>query len=68
MTARIPCKSGCGGTRQPGRYLCLACWRALPAAARGALSRTDSRALARLRELHRQLDAGIPPAEIEVTP
>ncbi|MGW0566116.1 hypothetical protein [Streptomyces tauricus] len=63
-----PCKGGCRGTRQPHRYLCLTCWHALPAAARRALARSDAHAVARLRELHRQLEAGIPLTEIEVTP
>jgi len=39
-----------------------------PAAARRALNRRDSHAHARLRELHNQLDAGIPLAEIRVSP
>lgn len=49
-------------------YLCGNCWGRLSAATRRALNRKDSRAVARLRELHQQLDAGIPLEEIQVTP
>jgi hypothetical protein len=49
-------------------YLCRNCWSSLPAPARRALSRRDSAAFARLRELHQQLDAGVPLADIQVTP
>lgn len=65
MTA--PCH-GCGTPRPPGKYLCGNCWGSLPHTARRALSRRDSQAFARLRELHRQLDAGVPLADIQVTP
>jgi hypothetical protein len=51
----------------PGKYLCLGCWSTLPMAARRLLNRRDSRAYARLRELHRQLDRGVPLAEIRIT-
>lgn len=65
-TTRCPaCPSGRKGT---GKYLCLSCWSTLPVAARRHLNRRDSRAFARLRELHTQLAAGVPLAEIEVSP
>ncbi|MFF7142302.1 hypothetical protein ACFZB5_13770 [Streptomyces nodosus] len=53
--------------RGPGKYLCLGCWSTLPLAARRLLNRRDSRALARLRQLHTQLDAGTPLADIRIT-
>lgn len=67
MTAtRCPgCPSGMKG---PGKYLCLGCWSTLPMTARRALSRRDSKARTRLQELYRQTAAGIPLAEIRVTP
>lgn len=66
MTAPCPvCRRPRGG---PGRYLCPVCWRLLPAPARKALARRDGHAHARLRQLHDQLDARIPLAEITVAP
>jgi predicted RNA-binding protein YlxR (DUF448 family) len=67
MTAtRCPaCPTGMKGR---GKYLCLDCWNALSALARRALNRRDSKAFARVRELHRQLDASVPLDEIQVTP
>lgn len=62
-----PCRS-CRGPRPPRMYLCGNCWGRLSAATRRALNRKDSRAVARLRELHNQLDAGVPLTEIQVTP
>lgn len=63
--ARCP---GCPtGRKHPGRYLCRACWFVLPDAARRLLNRRDSRAFARLRQLHDQLDRGVPLAEIRIT-
>lgn len=63
--ARCP---GCpNGRKPPGRYLCRACWFALPEAARRLLNRRDSRAFARLRQLHDQLDRRVPLAEIRIT-
>jgi hypothetical protein len=49
-----------------GKYLCLGCWLALQAGTRRALSLRDSRARARLCELHTQIAAAVPLAEIEV--
>jgi hypothetical protein len=40
----------------------------LPPVTRRSLGRRDTRALARLRELHRQLDAHLPLPEILVSP
>ena len=66
MTAsRCP---GCPtGVRGPGKYLCLGCWNTLPMPARRLLNRRESRAFARLRQLHAQLDAGTPLADIHIT-
>lgn len=63
-----PCLTRCGRQRVPGRYLCPACWRKIPGASRRALNQRDSRAMARLRELHSQLVAGVPLGKIEVSP
>lgn len=60
----------CPCCRQPkgaGKYLCFACWGNLPCTARRALSRRDSKAVDRLQELYRQVAAGVPLAEIQVT-
>ncbi|MGA5506850.1 hypothetical protein [Streptomyces umbrinus] len=63
----LPCLK-CREPRRPGQYLCRADWYRLPSHTRQLLNRRDSKALARLRELHDQLTSGIPLAEIEVTP
>lgn len=62
-----PCPS-CRQTKGPGKYLCWTCWGSLPGPARKSLTRRDSKAMARLQELHRQLAAGVPVTEIAVTP
>lgn len=59
---------GCGGKRHPRKYLCLGCWHCLPLAARQALSRRDGSGMARLRELHSQLDDNVPLSEIRISP
>jgi len=56
------------GRRHPRQYLCLNCWRALPAATRGRLARRDARAMFRLRQLQAELKAGTPLAVIRVVP
>lgn len=61
-----PCRS-CGSRCQPGHYLCGNCWSQLRLAVRRALCKRDAKALARLRQLHDQIDAGIPLSEIGVT-
>jgi predicted amidophosphoribosyltransferase len=63
--------SPCPSCRQPkgqGKYLCLGCWSELPMWTRRALNRRDRSALFRLSELHRQLAAGVPLGEIQVSP
>lgn len=65
--ANTPCRK-CRTPKPPRMYLCGTCWQALPAPTRCALNRRDSRAMFRLRELHKQIDAGVPLAEIGVTP
>jgi hypothetical protein len=62
-----PCRS-CQTPKALRLYLCPVCWGQLPATARRALNRRDSKATARLCELHRQVDAGIPLGEVQVTP
>jgi hypothetical protein len=64
-----PCPSCRTGRKGPGKYLCPACWSALPAATQTALNRRNRvRAMARLRQLHDQLAADVPLNEIQVTP
>ncbi len=60
---------GCpDGTKGTGKYLCYGCWSGLTMATRRALKRRDRKATNRLQELYRQLGAGVPLAEITVTP
>jgi len=61
-----PCYS-CKKPRQPGHYLCGNCWGQLPLAVRRALCKRDRLALARLRQLHEQIDADNPLSEIGVS-
>lgn len=63
-----PCPGCPDGRKGTGKYLCLTCWNTLTAAARRALNRRDSKAFARLRELHSQINASTPLADIQVTP
>lgn len=68
---KTPCPGPCpNGLRGAGQYLCFGCWCGLSAAAQRALKRRNprSKAVARLQELHRQLRAGVPLAEIQVSP
>lgn len=58
----------CPRPRSAGQYLCRACWDRIPGATRRRLNQRDSRAFARLRELHAQLVSHVPLADIEVTP
>jgi len=67
MPTTTPCPS-CRQPKGPRLYLCGLCWGTLTGLARHALSRRDSQAMQRLQELHRQLAAGVPLAEIRVTP
>jgi len=62
-----PCRS-CRTPTPIRLYLCTACWGLLSAPTRRALNRRDSQARGRLRELHHQIDAGVPLGEIRVTP
>jgi hypothetical protein len=64
--ARLKCPA-CPRNRGAGKYLCQVCWAALTAATRRRLSLSDSRAFARLRELHGQIAAHRPLADIEVS-
>lgn len=63
----LPCLS-CRRPRRTGQYLCRACWFKIPGPSRSALNLRDSQAMVRLRELHTQLTADVPLAEIQVTP
>jgi hypothetical protein len=62
-----PCPS-CRHPKARGKYLCLSCWNQLPWTAQRALKRRDRSATPRLIELHRQLAAGVPLAEIAISP
>lgn len=61
-----PCPSCHTGQRGPGKYLCGTCWFTLAPATRRALSRSDTRAMARLQSLYNQLATGVPLDEIQV--
>jgi hypothetical protein len=65
MKLTCPC---CPRTRGAGHYLCTNCWARLKPTTRRLLSIRDSRAFARLRELHGQIAAHVPLADIEVSP
>lgn len=62
-----PCPCCHQHTKEPGKYLCRTCWFGLSTTARNALNRSDSRAFSRLRELHAQIEAGVPLPEIQIT-
>lgn len=62
-----PCRS-CQTPKPLRLYLCPGCWGQLPPAARRALNQRGDHAVTRLRELHRQVDAGVPLCEVQVTP
>lgn len=62
-----PCPSCRQRSRRPGQYLCPACWAALPAPARRALSQRGTKAMSRLQELYEQLTNGVPPHQIQIT-
>jgi hypothetical protein len=57
----------CARPKKPTYYLCARCWYTLPPAARRALWRADALAADRLGELHRQIQDGIPLAEVAIT-
>jgi hypothetical protein len=60
---------GCGSeTKGPDKYLGRNCWGSLSVAARRALNRRDSKATARVQDLYRQIRAGVPLGEIQVSP
>jgi hypothetical protein len=63
----VPCRV-CRTPKSTRLYLCRNCWTQLSPATRRALNRHDGRAVARLRELHAQIDGGRALADIEVTP
>jgi hypothetical protein len=63
-----PCLGCRTRPKPPGQYLCRTCWSKIPGPARSALNRRDTRAMARLRELHNQLTADVPLGQIQVTP
>jgi hypothetical protein len=60
------CPTNCGRTRTAGQYLCRTCWLALPADARRELSRRGPGAVQRLQQLHDQIGAGTPLADIRI--
>lgn len=72
MTARPrPTAAYCRACRGPktlGQYLCRTCWFTVPAPARRALNRRDTKAMARFRALLHHIDSGLPLAELEITP
>ncbi|MFJ5890366.1 hypothetical protein [Streptomyces californicus] len=62
-----PCPA-CRAPKAPGQYLCRTCWFTVPAPARRALNRRDTKATARLRALLGHINRGLPLAELEITP
>jgi hypothetical protein len=66
-TTTTPCRV-CRTPKPVRQYLCPTCWAGLSGPARHALIRRDSMALARLRDLYRQIDAGMALADVRVTP
>lgn len=68
MATQRRCPS-CLNDRDPRKYLCRLCWGQLPTATRTALNRRGNRAAAleRVRELYRQIDAGVQLADIRIT-
>lgn len=57
----------CQKPKAAAQYLCRGCWFTLQPAARTALNRRDSLASQRLRELYRQLQAGVALHLIQIT-
>jgi hypothetical protein len=64
---KLTCLASCGSDRAPGQYLCRTCWGQLPATAQQRLNRRDRSAFLRLRELSRQIEAGVPLPDVTVT-
>lgn len=58
----------CPRARGAGNYLCGHCWGRLTPVARRRLSLRDSKAFARLRQLHGAIAAHTPLHQIEVSP
>jgi hypothetical protein len=63
-----PCPSCHTRRKATGKPVCAGCWSSLTLTARRALSKRDTTAMARLRDLHCQVAAGTPLRDIEVTP
>jgi hypothetical protein len=63
-TTRCP---ACEGPKHPSHYLCPVDWRQLSRTTRSALWRRDGKAPLRLLQLMRQINDGVPLAEITVT-
>lgn len=69
MTTQVSRCPGCPhGAKGPGKYLCARCWPSLPLTTQRALNRRDNHARVRLQQLHRQLAAGVPLADMVVSP
>ncbi|MGW7359433.1 hypothetical protein ACWGI0_23065 [Streptomyces sp. NPDC054802] len=68
MTSSTGACPSCRSPKGAGKYLCWDCWSTLTSPARRALSRRDRQAVPRLRELLDQIAAGVPLAEIRVSP
>lgn len=66
MTAPLPCP-GCNGKRKPRTYVCENCWWLLKPWVRTALRLRDDLATARLMQLRRQLNTGVPMEDVEVS-
>lgn len=58
----------CKKPRGAAHYLCRGCWFGLTLTARRSLNRHDAQAALRLLELNRQIQDGVPLAEVVITP
>lgn len=56
----------CKGPKTAAHYLCRGCWFSLTRPARAALNRRDNRAHIRLGDLYRQIQDGVPLAEVVI--
>lgn len=63
---KLTCLS-CTANRAAGQYLCRRCWGQLPETAQRRLNKRDRQAFLRLRELSRQIEAGVPLPDVVVT-
>ncbi|MFD7439643.1 hypothetical protein [Streptomyces sp. NPDC059861] len=56
----------CPAARGVGQYLCRSCWAQLTPSTQRRLNKRDAKAFERVRSLSRQLQSGVPLAEVSV--